>query len=667
MTDTGAGIRLGEARYRAGAWAEAAAIFSRIVDQDPEHSAALRLLGLCRLRLGDPAAALALLERALALAPADPFAQLHLGLGLHALGRNAEAAALFRRCQPLLPEDPAPPLNLATALLALGENREALKAARQARRRARTVPQTHYMLGLAQLACGELDAAETSFHEALRLAPDLADAWVNLGLVRYHRSDIEGAKTAMRRALTAVPGHRVAAANLGAFLRLTGETEAGEALLREVLARDPDAVEARLNLAADLLQEERAADALELLDGAPSPAEPRLNRHWWAQRALALLQSGRAAEARPILETFGEVPPELAPLFLWRRVLLALAEGDAAQARALAEEMERALGAASALVPEHRIMAQFDLAKFWSQQGMADRAFGFWVEGHRLLGQFQPFSREGHRRFVDASINCFDRARLHAGPRAQNSDPAPVFIVGMPRSGTTLAEQIIAAHPAAFGAGERSALGQAWHALGGGERPEAVAHIAALDQGALDRAAASYLAELHALAPGAARIIDKMPGNFNYLGLVALMMPGAKIIYCARDPRDIGLSIFTFRFYGYHPYAHDLADLGWYIAQHERLMAHWRAILPNPMMTVRLEDWVEDFSGTVRRVLDFLDLPYDPACERFYEQDSRVRTVSRTQVRQPVNARGLGRWRPYERHLQPFIVELAAAGVALPE
>jgi hypothetical protein len=137
-----------------------------------------------------------------------------------------------------------------------------------------------------------------------------------------------------------------------------------------------------------------------------------------------------------------------------------------------------------------------------------------------------------------------------------------------------------------------------------------------------------------------------MPGNFNYLGLVALMLPGAKIIYCARDPRDIGLSIFTFRFYGYHPYAHDLADLGWYIAQHERLMAHWRAVLPNPMMTVRLEDWVGDFCGTLRRVLEFLDLPYDPACERFYEQDSRVRTVSRVQVRQPVNARGLGRWRP---------------------
>jgi hypothetical protein len=151
-----------------------------------------------------------------------------------------------------------------------------------------------------------------------------------------------------------------------------------------------------------------------------------------------------------------------------------------------------------------------------------------------------------------------------------------------------------------------------------------------------------------------------MPGNFNYLGLAALMLPGARIIYCARDPRDIGLSVFTFRFFGYHPYAHDLADLGWYIAEHQRLMAHWRAALPNPLLTVQLKDWVEDFTGTLRRALEFLDLPYDPACERFYERESRVLTVSRNQVRQPVNARGLGRWRAYERHLQPLIAELAA-------
>jgi tetratricopeptide (TPR) repeat protein len=663
MSETSvAAIRLGEARYRAGAWAEAAAIFARIAEAEPAHSAALRLLGLCRLRLGDPAAAVELLAKAHALAPADPYARLHYGIGLHAVGRHADAAEQFRACCHLLPGDPAPFLNLASALLALGEVHGALDAARRARRRAPDMPQTHYTVGQALLACGRLDEAAEACAASLRLAPDFADAWVNLGVARYRAGNIEGAKAAMRRALEVAPDHRAAAANLGAFLRLSGEVEAGEALLRDLLVRAPDAVEARLNLAADLLQEERSGEALVLLDEGAPPTEPRLARHWLLQRSLALLEQGRADEARAALANLSDVPHELRPLVLWRRTLLALADGDVRSARGFAGDMEAALDASAAILPEHRIMAHFDLAKFWSRLGEGARAFPHWREGHRLLGRMQPFSRAAIGAFFDANIAQFTRARLLEGVRAQTGDPAPVFIVGMPRSGTTLAEQIIAPHPQAFAAGERPALGQAWYALAEGEGPDAAARIAALGQPALDQAAASYLAELHALAPEASRVVDKMPGNFNYLGLVALMLPGARIIHCVRDPRDIGLSIFAFRFYGHHPYAHDLADLGWYIAQHDRLMVHWREALPNPILTVQLKDWVEDFAGTLRRMLEFLDLPYDPACERFYEQDSRVRTVSRSQVRRPVNASGLGRWRAYSEELQPLIEALTAEG-----
>jgi hypothetical protein len=138
------------------------------------------------------------------------------------------------------------------------------------------------------------------------------------------------------------------------------------------------------------------------------------------------------------------------------------------------------------------------------------------------------------------------------------------------------------------------------------------------------------------------------------------MLPGAKVIYCARDPRDIGLSIFTFRFHGHHPYAHDLGDLGFAIAEHARLMDHWRAALPNPILTVKLSDWVEDFDGTLARVLAHLGLPSDPNCARFYEGKGHVRTVSYAQVRQPVNARGLGRWKTYANELAPLISELEA-------
>jgi hypothetical protein len=285
------------------------------------------------------------------------------------------------------------------------------------------------------------------------------------------------------------------------------------------------------------------------------------------------------------------------------------------------------------------------------------------VQGHKELKRFQPFSRDAYAAFVDAAIEAFDAGRFAHGPRASNQDQTPVFIVGMPRSGTTLVEQILDAHAEVFGAGERHALGDLVVELGGAtDSVASVKRIAALDGGALDARAERYLAELHALDPAAMRIVDKMPGNFRHLGLMGLLMPGATVIACDRDPRDIGLSIFTYRFYGVHAYSNDLADLGWYIGQQRRLMAHWRRVLPNPILTLRLQDLVHDFEGTLRRLLEFVGLPYDANCERFHERQRRVRTVSRTQVQQPINDRGLGRWRPYERHLAPMIAALRDSG-----
>ena len=573
---------------------------------------------------------------------------------------------------------PATPADLASAmahlgrftgLLAQGDHRAALQAASDACHAALDLPEAHYAYGQAWLALDQPGRAEPAFAAAVRLAPNWPDAWVNLGLARYRQGAIEDAKTAMRRALRDAPGHPAATANLGAFMRITGEADAGELLLRENLAAAPGNAGARLNLVAELLQDDRSADALALLDSAPAlPSDAAALRHWHLQRTLALLRLNRIDEARAALDALaasGPVPPELAPLWHWRQVLLAQAEHRLAAAGREAERMARALEAMGPnAVLEHRIMGHYDLARFWSSQNEHAAAFVHWQEGHALLRRIQPFSRPAHAGYIDACIALLNRDRYETGPRAQNTDPAPVFIVGMPRSGTTLCEQILAAHPQAHGAGERGALGWAFAALGGrADNAASVQRIANLDQARLDAAAAIYLHELHALAPDKARIVDKMPGNYLYLGLAGLLLPGAKIIHCVRDPRDSGASIWTFRFHGHHGYAHDLADLGWTIAQQHRVMAHWRQALPNPVLTVALADWVEDFDATLARVLTHVDLPPDANCARFYEQDSRVRTVSRTQVRQPVNARGIGRWRPYAAQLAPLIAELEQAGV----
>jgi Tfp pilus assembly protein PilF len=559
-------------------------------------------------------------------------------------------------------------LETAIAALAGGDPQSALVPASEACHAEPSRPESHYVYGQTWLALGEAGRAEQAFVAAIQLRPDWADAWINYGLARYRQGAIEDAKTAMRQVLGRHPGHPVATANLGAFMRISGESAVAETLLRDTIARQPANAGARLNLVADLLQEERPADALALLtDAIPPQDDPAAARHWRLQEALAQIQLRRPTQARAALAALaalGPAPPELAPLVRWRLALLAMLEGDPVRAQAEASAMEGALGVMGPrATPEHRIMACFDLAKFWSGQGEHSRAFAQWVQGHALLGESQPFSRAEHAGMIEANIARLDHARFAAGPRAANTDPAPVFIVGMPRSGTTLCEQILAAHRDVHGAGERAELGWTYSTMAGGaDGAASVANIANLGGATLDAAATRYLEGLHALAPDKARIVDKMPGNYRYLGLVGLMLPGARIIHCERDPRDIGLSIFTFRFHGLHPYAHDLADLGWTIAQQIRLMAHWKASLPNPILTARLSDWVTDFDGTLTRVLDHLDLPPDPNCARFHEADSRVRTVSRAQVRQPVNARGLGRWRTYERELAPLIAELDAAG-----
>jgi tetratricopeptide (TPR) repeat protein len=649
-----------EELYRAADYAAAAALLDAERAASPTNATILRLLGLCRLRLGNADHALELLRQAVDLAPDNPLAGLHYGIGLQAAGRHAEAVDWFRAAQTALPLNPAPWLNMATSLLALGDVPGALRAARKARLRAPHMAETHYTVGLARLAEANLSAAGAAFTQATRRSPGFAEAWVSLGLVRYRSDDLRGAVVAMRQALAIDPENRAATVNLAVFLRLLGDGDQSEQRLGALLARDPDAAQARVNLADVMLQDGRPAAALAMLDH-PMPASQALRQHWMLQQALCLLNLGRAAEARDVIDALGPVAPAAKPLLLWRRVLLA---GTAAEAGALAAEMEGAIADNSTILPEHRIMGYFDLANFWERRGETDRAFRCWQRGHDVLGRAQPFDRARFTAFIDASMAHFSNQRLRNGPRASNADPRPVFIVGMPRSGTTLTEQILAAHRDVAACGERTALAEMVASLGGAtETTVAVQRIARLDGAQLDHAAQAYLADLRSAAPDAKRVVDKMPGNFRHLGLVALMLPGARIIHCERDPRDIGLSIFTHRFYGAHPYAHDLTDLGWYIAQQCRLMAHWHAALPMPIMTVRLRDWVDDFPATLQRVLAFLELPYDSSCERFYEFERRVRTVSRAQVREPINARGLGRWRRYAAQLIPLTKALEAQGI----
>lgn len=649
--------------YQAGKYHDAAALFAKLCVEDPDNPTFLRLHGLALVRAGDPPAGVTLLAQAHRLAPLDPLATLHLGIGQHAAGALDQAADLFRAAIAMMPGQVAPLVNLAILLLDQGDPGQAVPQAQAATRADPNSADAHLALGRALAASGQQESAIAAFEACLRLRPNDADAWVSFGAALYRFGKMDRAGAVLDRALVLAPGHALAHANLAALEGIRGEPVQAIARLRAVLDREHGCVPARLNLANLLIHEREAEEALRLL---PDPPPARHAAHWLAQRAAALHMLGRTREARAAIAAAEPPFGDAEILLTWLRI----AQGgpnqrDGTESQdSLADRLAVLADTQDTFLPEHRIIAQFDLATYHTRQGRRAQGFSHWRKGHALLRASQPFSRAQHAGFVEATRAAYDAARLASGPFAANSDPTPVFIVGMPRSGTSLTEQILAAHGMVHGAGERLEVHALLTRLAGGLATRAqVERLAALDAAALSDAASSFLADLRKLAPEAKRITDKMPGNALHMGFLATLLPAARFIRCTRDPRDIGLSIFQRRFFGYHPYAHDLADLGWYIGQHEALMRHCQDVMPDRILTVALTDWIDSFDATLARVLDFLELPADPACARFHELDRKVATASRDQVRRPINRAGLDRWRDYEADLRPLIEELAKAGL----
>jgi len=252
-------------------------------------------------------------------------------------------------------------------------------------------------------------------------------------------------------------------------------------------------------------------------------------------------------------------------------------------------------------------------------------------------------------------------------PRATGPSTRPIFVLGFPRSGTSLVEQILAAHPEVFAAGELQELRRIWRELVKTRGRGRVAGLAQLTQVDVNAAADRYLAALEALDSKSPRVTDKMPHNFEQLGLINLLFPHARVIHCIRSPLDTCLSCYATQFGLAHTYAADLTTLGRAYAQYHRLMAHWRAVLDVPMLDVRYEDLVADLDTHARRIVEFAGLPWDAACLRFYDTERAVTTASVAQVRTPIYTTSVGRWKTYAQSLEPLRLALVAGGVPLSE
>jgi hypothetical protein len=291
--------------------------------------------------------------------------------------------------------------------------------------------------------------------------------------------------------------------------------------------------------------------------------------------------------------------------------------------------------------------------------GQYETAFDAYAEGNRLFYFRHPFDEATDESYLEQSRRLFtfevfeEYAALSTNARPVEDARQPIFIVGMPRSGTTLIEQILASHPSVFGAGELTTLGEiapkAAHLIRASTNPEAtLVGLRQLGQ--------QYLDHVWKLAPGVRAITDKLPGNYYLLGLIHLLLPNAKIIHCLREPMDSCFSCYALLFRTGHHYSYDLETLGRHYLRYRKRIEHWESVLPpRRILNARYEDNVADPEREARRMLDHIGLDWDPACLRFYETKRAVSTASVAQVRKPMYSNSVARWKRFEKHLSPLL------------
>jgi tetratricopeptide (TPR) repeat protein len=649
----------------AGRYGELEATLREVIREHPLHGLAWKALGVTLRMQGKEA--LAALQTAVNLLPADAEAQRNLGHARFDLGQLEEAVHSYQLALQIKPDMADLHNDLGNALRGLG--RFDVAAASYARALESDPAHVRACMGLgnALLHLGRFEAAVAAYRRTLAIDPDRGEAYSNLGNALRGLGQLDEAVASYRQALAMNPKFAVAYSNLGDTLRDLGRLEEAVLSSRRALAIDPDLAAAHNGLGNALLDlrqlELAAASHRRAIELNPGFTAAHINL------GLVLRQQGLTADAEACCKTALETNPRSAPALVLLAELRAdsgqFAQADALLRNALAVDPESAAGVAG--MAHLRKMTVGDAAWAAQAQRLADRslpprqeaglrfAIGkFFDDTQDYAAAFTNFRRANElsklsggkhdrRRLthtIEQLIEAYDSNWASRSRENANTSARPIFIVGMPRSGTTLAEQILASHPDVFGGGELSF----WN------KPTPAGALLEPTQ-----RAAEYLRLLENLSAEALRVIDKMPANFFSLGAIHAALPNARFIHMRRDPIDTCLSIYFQQFGSGHAYASDLGDLAHYYTEYLRLMEHWRRVLPKgTMLEVPYESLVVEQESWTRKMLQFIDVPWDPRCIEFHATERSVMSASKWQVRQKMSNTAVGRRFRYEQFLGPL-------------
>jgi tetratricopeptide (TPR) repeat protein len=571
-------------------------------------------------------------EKALAINPRHAEASINLGTVLAVLGRHEEAIPRFQAAIAIKPDSAEAHKSLAKVLDEIGRYGDAAEHYEKVLARfphdaeARTgLGDVLHRLDRPDEAIEQYENAVERYEKVLALRPNDAEARTGLGDVLHRLDRTDEAIEQYEKVLATAPTFGKALNSLGNALHLLGRSEEGVTTFRRALAIDPSDLRTNKDLGNTLI-------ALGKFDEARA----------FLEKAMAL--SPRKAGCFDALVRYSHITADDQHFEAMRR----LAANPASLSEIEQIDLYFALGKAFADVGEHQQSFDYILAA----NALKRRHIKF-DEGKSL----EHFERI---RNVFASQLLRDKAGL--------GDPSdlPVFIFGMPRSGTTLIEQILASHPKVFGAGELREVEKLAARIRGPVGPSFPDLLPTMSADELRRFGGSYIEAVRDKAAQAERITDKMLGNFLFAGLIHLALPNARMIHACRDLRDVAFSCFSVHFDIGHHYTYDLGELGRHCCVYAQLMQHWRTVLPEgAILEVQYEELVADLERQARRIVTHCGLEWDDACLSFYETQRSVRTASAAQVRRPIYQSSIGRWRPHEARLQPLLKELEACPPSL--
>jgi tetratricopeptide (TPR) repeat protein len=644
--------------HHLGHLARAEGMYQRILAVDDRHPDALHLLGVIAAQRGCHAEAIEWIGRAIAINANPARYHANLGVSLRAMGRSSEAIQHFRRALELQPTYAEAHNNLGSALSERGELAEAEEHFCSALRANPNFADAYNNLGNLLRQTGRLDEAVTRYRLALQHTPlghpKAAIHNSNLGIVLRDLGDLKEAEASFRRALQIQPHDASYHTGLGLVLRDRGLLDEAASSFRSAVEINPGDAEAHTNLASTLKALGRLDEAKVLCQRALQLSPTLADAH--STLATVLLELGDLEQARSCMNRALELAPDKSVYHFNAGSMKRYSPTDPHLAT-----MEDLLQKGSALSPNEQVYLRFALGKAHDDAGNHDRGFEHWLAGNRLKRQMITYSEADTLERLRQIAKVFTADFLAAHSHSDTIAPAdgPIFVVGMPRSGSTLVEQILASHSRVYGGGELNLLQPiVTDALAGAPYPGGLARRTTDFFVELGR---RYSAAATTAASATRRLTDKLLRNFAYCGLIYLSLPNARIIHTRRDPMDTCLSCFSKLFVGSHPYTYDLAELGRYYRAYQHLMAHWRCVLPQGVMIdVDYEDVVRDTVGQTRRLLDHCGLAWEDSCLAFHLSKRPVRTASATQVRQPIYETSIGRWRPSEELLRPLTEALEA-------